>query len=231
MSVDRCQKSESTSLPEFDLSNSRVIQSLIQKPLAFVASETAACKTVYPPREYIFRALELTPIEKTKVLILGQDPYHGEGQAHGLAFSVQKSVRIPPSLKNIYKELQADIGMAPPDHGFLEGWARQGVLLLNTTLTVEKGKPGSHQGQGWEDFTDDIIRQINELVRPIVFMLWGAHAQKKAEMIDDEKHLILTAPHPSPFSARKGFFGCRHFSKANAFLKQSGQSEIDWSDL
>ena len=202
-----------------------------QKPMEFVTRQIAAGKTVYPANENIFRATELTPIDTVKVVILGQDPYHGEGQAHGLAFSVQKGMRVPPSLKNIYKELQSDIGMTPPEHGFLEGWAKQGVLLLNTTLTVEAGQAASHAGQGWEEFTDSIIKQVNVCNHPVVFMLWGSHAQKKANMIDRDKHLILTAPHPSPLSAHRGFLGCRHFSKANEFLKQNGQKEIDWSDL
>jgi len=202
-----------------------------QKPLSFVSDEIAAGKTVYPSNDNIFRALELTPIEDVKVVILGQDPYHGEGQAHGLSFSVQKGVKIPPSLRNIYKELNADIGMDIPDHGFLEGWAKQGVLLLNTTLTVEAGQAASHQGQGWEDFTDRIIEQINAQDRLVVFMLWGSHAQKKIDMINGQKHMVLTAPHPSPLSAHRGFLGCKHFSKANAFLKAHGQNEINWSDL
>jgi uracil-DNA glycosylase len=201
------------------------------KPLSFVVDEIAAGKTVYPSNGNIFRALELTPIKNVKVLILGQDPYHGEGQAHGLAFSVQKGVRVPPSLKNIYKELQNDTGMTPPNHGFLEGWAQQGILLLNTTLTVEHGKPASHQGKGWEEFTDSIIQQVNDKKDPVVFMLWGAHAGKKASMIDANKHLVLTAPHPSPLSAHRGFLGCGHFSKANEFLRQNEQNQINWSDL
>ena len=202
-----------------------------QQPLKFSNRERNAGKTVYPSNDNIFRALELTPIDTVKIVILGQDPYHGEGQAHGLSFSVQKGVKIPPSLRNIYKELNADIGMDIPDHGFLEGWAKQGVLLLNTTLTVENGKPASHQGKGWEEFTDTIITQVNDLDHAVVFMLWGAHAQKKADMIDGDKHLVLTAPHPSPLSAHRGFLGCKHFSKANEFLKQNGQNEINWSEL
>jgi uracil-DNA glycosylase len=202
-----------------------------QKPMDFVAAEKRRGKTVYPSNDNIFRALDLTPIENVKVVILGQDPYHGPNQAHGLSFSVQKGVRVPPSLKNIYKELNADIGMPIPDHGFLEGWAKQGVLLLNTTLTVEAGQAASHQGRGWEDFTDAIIREVNNLSHPVVFMLWGSYAQKKADMIDRAKHLVLTAPHPSPLSAHRGFLGCKHFSKANEFLKRQGQTEIDWSDL
>ena len=207
------------------------LNTLTQKPLSYVSAQTDAGKTVYPSNDNIFRALELTPIENVKIVILGQDPYHGPNQAHGLSFSVMKGERIPPSLKNIYKELYNDIKMDTPDHGFLEGWARQGVLLLNTTLTVERGKPASHKGQGWEEFTDAVIREISALGRPVVFMLWGAHAQAKQTLIDTDKHLVLTAPHPSPFSAHKGFLGCGHFSKANAFLRDHGQTEIDWNDL
>ncbi len=202
-----------------------------KQPMEFVTAQIDAGKTVYPSNDNIFRALELTPFETVKVVILGQDPYHGAGQAHGLAFSVQRDVKIPPSLRNIYKELNDDIGMDIPDHGFLEGWAKQGVLLLNTTLTVEDGKPASHQGRGWEEFTDAIIAQVNDLKRPVVFMLWGAHAQKKSDMIDGQKHLILTASHPSPLSAHRGFLGCKHFSKANNYLKANGQTEINWSEI
>lgn len=201
------------------------------KPLDFVNAEIQAGKIVYPSNDNIFRAFDLTPLETVKVVILVQDPYHGDGQAHGLSFSVQKGVRVPPSLKNIYKELQSDIGMAPPDHGFLEGWAKQGVLLLNTCLSVEAGKPASHHGKGWEEVTDEAIKAVNALDRSVVFMLWGAHAQAKAEMIDDKRHLVLRAAHPSPFSAYRGFFGCKHFSKANEFLTKSGQTPIDWGNL
>ena len=197
----------------------------------FLQNEKQAGKKIFPKGSQYFRALDLTPLEDVKVVILGQDPYHGPNQAHGLSFSVQKGVRIPPSLKNIYKELHDDIQMDTPDHGFLEGWAKQGVLLLNTSLTVEQGQAGSHQGKGWEIFTDAVIREVNSLGRPVVFILWGAHAGKKKEMIDDTRHCILTAPHPSPFSADRGFFGCRHFSKANDFLIQSGQTPINWADL
>lgn len=202
-----------------------------QQPMDFVTAEIRNGKTVYPSNDNIFSALELTPIEDVKVVILGQDPYHGEGQAHGLSFSVQKGVKIPPSLRNIYKELNADTGMDIPSHGFLEGWAKQGVLLLNTCLSVEAGQAASHQGKGWEEFTDQVIEQVNALDKPVVFMLWGAHAQKKASMIDGDKHLVLTAPHPSPLSAHRGFLGCKHFSKANNFLQESGRGAIEWSAL
>lgn len=202
-----------------------------EAPMAFVLSEKEKGKDIFPSNDNIFRAIELTPLENVKVVILGQDPYHGEGQAHGLSFSVQKGVRVPPSLKNIYKELKDDIGMTPPNHGFLEGWAKQGVLLLNTTLTVEKGKPASHKGCGWEEFTDMVIREVNKLDHPVVFMLWGSHAQKKSDMVDVHKNCILKAAHPSPFSAYRGFLGCKHFSKANDFLKKNGQDPIIWEEL
>tara|TARA_B100001750_G_C15420199_1_gene552528 strand:+ start:320 stop:955 length:636 start_codon:yes stop_codon:yes gene_type:complete len=207
------------------------LKHIAEKPLSFVSREIKSGKTVYPSNDNIFRALDLTPLESVKVVILGQDPYHGEGQAHGLSFSVQKGVRVPPSLKNIYKELQTDIGMQPPNHGFLEGWAKQGVLMLNTCLTVEAGKPASHKNHGWEQFTDEVIKGVNALDHPVVFMLWGAHAQAKEYMIDEDKHCVLKAAHPSPFSAHRGFLGCKHFSKANAFLTKTGQKPIDWKDL
>ena len=161
-------------------------------------------------------------------MILGQDPYHGEGQAHGLAFSVRKGVRLPPSLKNIYKEIEAEYGMKMPDHGELAGWAQQGVLLLNATLTVQESNAGSHHKRGWEEFTDAIIRAVNEKRQHVVFMLWGSHAQKKGAFIDRKKHLVLEAPHPSPLSAHRGFLGCGHFKKANEYLSRNGYQPIDW---
>ncbi|MCO6186500.1 uracil-DNA glycosylase [Rhizobium sp. L1K21] len=194
----------------------------------FLKGELAAGKWIFPKGSEYFRAMDLTPLEDVKVVILGQDPYHGDGQAHGLCFSVQPGVRIPPSLVNIYKELQSDLGIAPVRHGFLESWAKQGVLLLNSVLTVERGRAASHQGQGWEKFTDAVIRQVNELDHPVVFMLWGSYAQKKASFVDTRKHLVLKSPHPSPLSAHNGFFGSRHFSKANAFLRENGLGEVDW---
>ena len=197
----------------------------------FLFEERRAGKVIYPEVENYFRALDLTPLEDVKIVILGQDPYHGAGQAHGLSFSVGRDVKIPPSLRNIYKELNDDLGMDIPSHGHLENWARQGVLLLNTTLTVEAGNAGSHKGKGWDDFTDAVIAQVNKLNHGVVFMLWGAHAQGKLDMINRQKHYVLTAPHPSPLSAHRGFLGCEHFSKANKFLKQNGQQVIDWSDL
>ncbi len=195
---------------------------------SFLDTEKAAEKIIFPSEEQYFHALNLTPPDKIRAVILGQDPYHGDGQAHGLAFSVNNNIRIPPSLRNIYKELQSDIGIAPAQHGCLDGWAKQGVLLLNTVLTVERGLAASHQGHGWEAFTDAIIGHINALNQPIVFMLWGSHAQKKSALLNNPNHLILKAPHPSPLSAHRGFFGCKHFSQANAFLHEHGGSEIDW---
>ena len=183
---------------------------------------------VYPPKELIFNALDRCPFGKVKVVILGQDPYHGEGQAHGLCFSVQDGVRPPPSLKNIYKELKEDIGKEIPDTGNLEYWADQGVLMLNSTLTVRAGQAGSHQGKGWEEFTDAIIRKLNDGKENLVFMLWGNYAKAKGEHIDREKHLVLEAAHPSPFSAYNGFFACKHFSKTNEYLKAHGKVEIIW---
>lgn len=184
--------------------------------------------TVFPPSDDIFNAFSLTPLNEVKVLILGQDPYHEPGQAHGLSFSVKPGIEIPPSLVNIYKELQDDLGCYIPDNGFLEKWARQGVMLLNTVLTVRNHQANSHKGIGWEEFTDAAIRVLNEQDRPIVYMLWGRPAQTKKEMLTNPKHLVLTAPHPSPLSAYKGFFGCRHFSKANEYLRNNGLGEIDW---
>jgi uracil-DNA glycosylase len=191
--------------------------------------EEYSTHVVYPPADDIFNALHLTPLHEVKVLILGQDPYHNEHQAHGLSFSVLPDQReIPPSLQNIYKELQDDLGCAIPNNGYLEKWAKQGVLLLNTVLTVRAHQANSHQGRGWEQFTDAIIQAVNEQDRPIVYMLWGRPAQMKASMLDNPKHLILKAPHPSPLSAYRGFFGCRHFSQANDFLKAHGVEPIDW---
>jgi uracil-DNA glycosylase len=196
---------------------------------SFLRAEKAAGKRIFPKGSQWFRALDLTPLESVRVVILGQDPYHGAGQAHGLCFSVQPGVRPPPSLVNIFKELQTDLGMTPARHGHLEHWARQGVLLLNAVLTVEMAKPNSHQGRGWEQFTDAVIRLVDAGPEPVVFMLWGSYAQKKAAFVDATRHLVLKAPHPSPLSAYGGFFGCRHFSRANAFLAQRGSTPIDWA--
>jgi len=186
-------------------------------------------KVIYPPADDIFNALHLTPLSKVKVLILGQDPYHNEGQAHGLCFSVRPDVaEIPPSLVNIYQELHDDLGCTIPNNGYLVKWAEQGVLLLNTVLTVRAHQAYSHQGHGWEEFTDAIINAVNAQDRPIVAMLWGRPAQMKAPMLTNPNHLVLTAPHPSPLSAYRGFFGCRHFSKCNQFLTEHGETPIDW---
>lgn len=195
---------------------------------AFLLAEKAAGKRIFPKGSDWFRALDLTPPERVRVVILGQDPYHGEGQAHGLCFSVQPGVKVPPSLVNIYKELKSDLGIDPPNHGFLEHWAQQGVLLLNNCLTVEMGLAASHKGRGWERFTDAVVAQVNALPDPVVFMLWGSHAQKKAASVDP-RHLVLKSVHPSPLSAHGGFFGSRPFSQANAFLKANGRGEIDWA--
>ncbi|MHC5372466.1 uracil-DNA glycosylase [Enterococcus sp. LJL120] len=185
-------------------------------------------QTIYPDMYHIYEALELTPYEKVKVVMLGQDPYHGPNQAHGLAFSVQLGVKIPPSLVNIYKELQNDLGIEPVKHGNLVAWAKQGVLLLNTVLTVRNGQANSHRNHGWEELTNAIIEKLNERKQPIVFILWGKPAQEKAKMIDGNRHIILMAPHPSPLSAYRGFFGSKPFSKANQALIALGETPIDW---
>ena len=185
-------------------------------------------KTIYPPRENIFFALKNTPYEYVKVVILGQDPYHGEGEAHGMCFSVNPGVKVPPSLQNIFKELHRDLGCKIPNNGYLLKWARQGVLMLNSVLTVQKDKPASHQGKGWEIFTDRIIEEINNKKTPVVFLLWGNFAKQKASLITNEKHLVLTSSHPSTFSVRYGFDGCSHFSKTNKFLIKNNMTPIDW---
>lgn len=190
--------------------------------------EEYSTKVIYPPADDIFNAMHLTSLSQVKVLILGQDPYHNQGQAHGLCFSVRPEVDIPPSLENIYKELQDDLGCEIPNNGYLVKWARQGVLMLNTVLTVRAHQAFSHQGKGWEQFTDAIIREVNAQDRPIVYMLWGKPAQSKISMLNNPKHLILKAPHPSPLSAYRGFFGCKHFSQANEFLAANGIDPIDW---
>lgn len=194
----------------------------------FLRREKAAGKRIFPPGAEIFNALNSTPLDTVKVVIIGQDPYHGPGQAHGLCFSVKPGVAIPPSLQNIYKELHSDVGFKPPAHGCLDAWAAQGVLLLNATLTVESGKAGSHQGKGWEHFTDQIIAVLNAQREGLVFILWGSYAQKKGAGIDRKRHLVLQSPHPSPLSARRGFFGNRHFSRANDYLQSRGVTPIDW---
>lgn len=201
----------------------------MQSLRAFLRAELAAGKTLYPPPAQIFAALDATPFDQVKVVILGQDPYHGPGQAHGLCFSVQPGVPPPPSLVNIFKEIHDDVGLPPPRHGHLMHWAGQGVLLLNAVLTVERGRAGAHQGRGWEAFTDAVIDRLNREREGLVFLLWGAPAQAKGRLLDGNRHLILKAPHPSPLSAHRGFLGCRHFSRANAWLAERGVQPIDWS--
>jgi uracil-DNA glycosylase len=198
-----------------------------QKLIDFVRQEYAA-HTVYPPGKEIFRAFDACDFDQVKVVIIGQDPYHGSGQANGLCFSVREGITLPPSLLNIFKEIRQDLGKPIPASGDLERWANQGVLMLNATLTVRASTPGSHQNKGWETFTDEVIRKLSAERSNIVYLLWGAYAQKKGEIIDRNKNLVLMSPHPSPFSADRGFFGCKHFSKANAYLKGKGLDEIDW---
>ncbi len=198
-----------------------------QNLMAFLDEEYAH-KTIYPPREQLFTCFEACAYEKVKVVIIGQDPYHGENQAHGLCFSVQKGEKIPPSLRNIYKELQSDLGIEPVSHGYLMDWAKQGVFLLNAVMSVEARKAGSHQKKGWENFTDTIIQKLNERKEGIVFLLWGNWAIKKSELITNPQHVILTSAHPSPLSASRGFFGSKPFSKANQALEKMGHRPIDW---
>lgn len=200
---------------------------------AFVARERNLGVPVYPPEELVFNAFWQTPYSDAKVLIMGQDPYHGPGQAHGLSFSVPEGVALPPSLQNIFKELEQDMGCKKPPHGCLLSWARQGVLLLNATLTVRQGEPMSHSGKGWERFTDQVVSALSKKKDPVIFVLWGKFAQEKClrlkELADNKRHLILKAPHPSPLSAHQGFIGCRHFSQINEFLTKIGSSQIDWN--
>ncbi|MCX7545180.1 uracil-DNA glycosylase [Marinicella gelatinilytica] len=202
-------------------------QDYMQALKQFLLQEKQHGQVIYPPGSHIFAAFDSTPLTQVKVVILGQDPYHGPNQAHGLSFSVQAGTALPPSLKNIYKELQSDLGVVNGS-GDLSAWAEQGVLLLNSVLTVRKNQAASHRNQGWEQFTDAVIRIINNQCQHVVFMLWGSYAQKKGQVIDTDKHLVLTAPHPSPLSAHRGFFGCHHFSQANTYLKTHHGSEIDW---
>ncbi|MYM62599.1 uracil-DNA glycosylase [Pseudomaricurvus sp. HS19] len=208
--------------PEFD-------QPYIQSLRQFLAAEKQQGKVIFPPGAQMFNALNSTPFDQVKVVILGQDPYHGPGQAHGLSFSVPPGIAIPPSLRNIYKEIERDLGIPAPQHGCLQHWAEQGVLLLNATLSVEQGNAGSHQGQGWEPFTDAIVDHLNREREGLVFMLWGSYAQKKGRIIDRARHCVLQSPHPSPLSAHRGFLGNGHFSKANAWLQQRGEMPIDWA--
>ena len=194
----------------------------------FLEQEKMAGKVIYPAQDDLFNAFKETVYDQVKVVILGQDPYHGPGQAHGLSFSVQPGIKAPPSLKNIFKELESDLNLPIPSHGCLKRWANQGVLLLNTSLSVEENKPQSHAKIGWTIFTDNVIKKLNHHPQLLVFLLWGAHAKNKSVLISEKKHLVLTAAHPSPFSVHQGFFGCGHFSKTNAFLKANGREPIDW---
>lgn len=196
---------------------------------SFLKNEMQKKKVIFPKGKEYFSAFNYTPLPGVKVVILGQDPYHGPGQAHGLCFSVRPGVRTPPSLQNIYKEINADLGLPIRSHGYLESWASQGVLLLNSVLTVEQGRAGAHAGKGWEQFTDEAIRILNDRLEGVVFMLWGSYAQKKGAFIDTDKHLVLKSVHPSPLSAHRGFFGTKHFSKANEYLEKNGRGVIDWS--
>ncbi|WP_417517139.1 uracil-DNA glycosylase [Marinobacter sp.] len=204
-------------------------QPYMQALAEFLAAEESAGKILFPDSSHCFNALNSTPLDKVRVVILGQDPYHGPGQAHGLCFSVRPDVPPPPSLVNIFKEIQSDLGIAPPDHGCLQPWAEQGVLLLNSVLTVVQGQAGAHQGKGWETFTDRVIETVNRESEGVVFLLWGSYARKKGQHIDRSRHMVLEGPHPSPLSAYRGFFGCRHFSRANEWLRGQGQQPIDWA--
>ncbi|MFF2909821.1 uracil-DNA glycosylase [Paenibacillus sp. NPDC057934] len=211
----------------------KVLQEEVEKPyfdeLRYALAREYKTHTIYPPKDELFSALKLTPYEGTRVVILGQDPYHGEGQAHGLSFSVKPGVRIPPSLRNIYAELHEDIGMSIPTHGYLKHWAEEGVLMLNAVLTVRESQPNSHKGLGWERFTDAIMEKLNERTVPMVFILWGSHAQKKGAFIDKNRHLVIQSPHPSPLSAHRGFLGSRPFTQANRYLESHGLQGIDWT--
>ncbi len=211
-----------------DLLSDEKQKDYFQQVVAFVDEQRQQGKTIYPPQENVFAALQLTAFADVKVVIIGQDPYHGPNQANGLAFSVNPGIRLPPSLRNIYKEIESDLDLIMPTNGDLSHWAKQGVLLLNTVLTVEASQAHSHKDKGWETFTDRVIASLNDAPQHIVYLLWGAHAQKKSAMIDKNKHTIFKAPHPSPLSAHRGFFGCKHFSKANQALQSHGQPAIDW---
>ncbi|HEX8634270.1 MAG TPA: uracil-DNA glycosylase [Pyrinomonadaceae bacterium] len=219
-------------LPHLPLSWRPPLADELRKPyflkLAQFLEKEAQSHTIYPPEKDIFLALKLTPYEEVKVLLLGQDPYPGAGHAHGLSFSVKPGVKPPASLRNIYKELQEDVGFRIPNNGYLAPWARQGILLLNATLTVRAGEPNSHQGKGWEIFTDTIISRVSERQEPVVFVLWGAYARKKLSLIDTKRHFVVESAHPSPLSARNGFFGSRPFSAINKALRKTGQAEIEW---
>jgi len=207
-------------------------QDYFKQTMQYVANRRSQGVTIYPPKAQVFSAFSATPFDKIKVVIIGQDPYHGPNQAHGLCFSVMPGIKTPPSLVNIYKELKQDIpGFEIPSHGYLQSWAEQGVLLLNTVLTVEQGNAHSHKHLGWEQFTDKVIQKINEFGNGIIFLLWGSHAQKKGAQIDTNRHFVLKAPHPSPLSAHRGFLGCKHFSKTNELLVKQGKQRIDWDRL
>lgn len=225
MQPDQIKIEESWKRHLFDDFNSKEMHELRE----FLRSEAKSGKVIYPKGNEIFSAFDLTPLEKVKVVVLGQDPYHGPNQAHGLCFSVRKGVQPPPSLQNIFKEIQNDLNISIPAHGDLSHWAKQGVLLLNTVLTVERGKAASHRGKGWEFFTDQVIKLLGKQVSPVIFVLWGSFAQSKASLIPCPPHKILKAPHPSPLSAHRGFLGCRHFSQINSILKNWGKEPIDWS--
>lgn len=238
MSADRVRLDESWKA----VLNAEFDAAYMHKLRAFLLAEKQARRAVYPPGSEIFAALDATPLSAVKVVILGQDPYHGPGQAHGLCFSVRHGVALPPSLVNIFQEINTDMidenvpcgrqdGVVPAGRGSLMPWARQGVLLLNAVLTVAAGRAGSHQGRGWEAFTDRVVEAVNRECEHVVFMLWGSHAQKKGAVVDSSRHLVLTAPHPSPLSAHRGFFGCRHFSRANEYLVEHGIMPIDWFDV
>lgn len=203
-------------------------QPYMQALAEFLASEESAGKVLFPDSKHCFNALNSTPLDQVRVVILGQDPYHGPGQAHGLCFSVRPDIPPPPSLVNMFKEIQSDLGIAPPDHGCLQPWAEQGVLLLNSVLTVVQGQAGAHRGKGWETFTDRVIETVNREREGVVFLLWGSYARKKGQHIDRNRHLVLEGPHPSPLSAYRGFFGCKHFSRANEWLREQGKEPVDW---
>lgn len=204
------------------------LQPYMQALAEFLAAEESAGKVLFPASTHCFNALNSTPLDRVRVVILGQDPYHGPGQAHGLCFSVRPHVPPPPSLVNMFKEIQSDLGIAPPDHGCLQPWAEQGILLLNSVLTVVQGQAGAHQGKGWETFTDRVIETVNREREGVVFLLWGSYAKKKGRHIDRNRHFVLEGPHPSPLSAYRGFFGCRHFSRANEWLREQGQGPVNW---
>ena len=226
MDTDRAVKLNSAWLAHLE---SEFGQDYMQSLRQFLRNEKSRGKQIFPPGEQIFNALNTTPLDSVKVVILGQDPYHGPGQAHGLCFSVLPGVAVPPSLKNIFKELKADLGVPIPSHGNLQSWAEQGVLLLNAVLTVEKAMAASHQGKGWEQFTDKVVEVVNQSKEQVVFLLWGSYAQKKGLIIDRKRHNVLQSTHPSPLSAYRGFLGCQHFSQVNQYLEKTGQQPIDWT--